>query len=59
MEPVVDNIRQILYLTDAQQQAGIAYFQENPGLIVVAFDICHATELIDANPIGLCTLPVG
>lgn len=29
----------------------IAYFRENQGL-VVAFDIRHATELIDANPIG-------
>ena len=30
----------------------IAYFPENQGL-VVAFDIRHATNLIDANPVGL------
>ena len=28
-----------------------AYFLENPGL-VVAFDIGHATSMIDANPVG-------
>ncbi len=30
----------------------VAYFAENPG-IVVAYDIRHATDLTDANPIGL------
>ena len=29
----------------------IAYFNENPGLLA-AFEIRHATDLIDANPIG-------
>ena len=34
----------------------IAYFPENQGF-VVAFDIRHATNLIDANPVGFQLLP--
>ena len=54
MEPVVDNTGNPIL--DSHNRP-IAYFQENQGF-VVAFDICHATELIDANPIGFA-LPVG
>ena len=35
----------------------LAYFPENPGLIVT-FDIRHATDMIEVNPIGR-TLPIG
>ena len=34
----------------------VAFFQENPGF-VVAMDIRHATDLIDANPVGF-QLPI-
>lgn len=48
VEAVVDrNGRPLL---DANNQP-IAYFKENQGL-VVAFNIRHATDLIDANPVG-------
>ena len=47
-EPVVDKAgRPIL---DAQSEP-VAYFVENQGF-VVAFNIRHVTDLIDANPIG-------
>ena len=48
LEPVVDKHRNPIVRSHNEP---LAYFQENPG-IVVAFDIRHATELIDANPIG-------
>ena len=46
VEPVIDGAGTV-----------IGYFRENQGF-VVAFDIRHATELIDANPIGF-ELPAG
>ena len=49
IEPVVDKSRRPLVGDDGEP---IAYFPENQGL-VVAFDIRHATNLIDANPVGL------
>ena len=53
-QPIVDHKG-----TAIMDQKGkpIGYIQENPG-IVVATDIKHALELIDANPIGL-PLPAG
>ena len=48
-EPVVDAQGQPILGADA---APVAYVQENPGF-VVAFDVRHATDLIDANPVGL------
>ena len=48
VEPVVDQFGTALRGADGQP---LAYFNENQGL-VVAFDIRHATDLIDANPIG-------
>ena len=54
LEPVVT--RSGDHLTDANN-IPVAYFPENPGLIV-AFDIRHATDMIEANPIGR-TLPIG
>ena len=47
--PVVDKLRRPLVGDDGEP---IAYFPENQGL-VVAFDIRHATNLIEANPVGL------
>ena len=44
------------HLTDANNRP-VAYFPENSGLIV-AFDIRHATDMIEVNPIGR-TLPIG
>ena len=49
MEPIVDKWRRPLVGDDGMP---IAYFPENQGL-VMAFDIRHATSLIDANPVGL------
>ena len=46
--PVVEKTRSPLVGDDGEP---IAYFPENQGL-VVAFDIRHATSLLDANPIG-------
>ena len=40
-DPILDSSKQPL-----------GYFKENPG-IVVAYEIRHATNLIDANPIGI------
>ena len=54
LEPIVT--RSGDHLTDANNRP-VAYFPENPGLIV-AFDIRHATDMIEANPIGR-TLPIG
>ena len=54
LEPVVT--RSGDHLTDANN-IPVAYFPENPGLIV-AFDIRHATDMIEVNPIGR-TLPNG
>ena len=48
IEPVVDKSGRPLVGDDGEP---IAYFPENQGL-VVAFDIRHATNLIDANPVG-------
>ena len=53
LEPVVT--RSGDQLTDVNNRS-VAYFPENPGLIV-AFDIRHATDMIEANPIGR-TLPI-
>ena len=49
IEPVVDKSGWPLVDDDGKP---IAYFPENQGL-VVAYDIRHATDLIDSNPIGL------
>ena len=54
LEAVVDRLGQPILGEDGQPTA---YFPENQGF-VVAFDIRHAIELIDANPIGRI-LPVG
>ena len=54
LEPVVDKWGKPI-VVDGDEP--FAYFLENQGF-VVAFDIRHATELIDANPIGFA-LPVG
>ena len=54
VEPVVDSKGDPILGSDNQP---IAYFQENQGL-VVAFEIRHVTDLIDANPIGF-KLPAG
>ena len=48
IEPVVDKSRSPVVGDDGEP---LAYFPENQGL-VVAFDIRHATNLIDANPVG-------
>ena len=48
MRPVVGKLGVSLVGNDGEP---LAYFQENQGF-VVAFSIRHATELIDANPIG-------
>lgn len=48
VEPVVDKAGNVIRNSSSEP---IAYFKENPG-IVVAYDIRHATELMDANPIG-------
>ena len=48
LEAVVDRFGQPILGEDAQP---ISYFPENQGF-VVAFDIRHATDLIEANPIG-------
>ena len=52
-EPVVDAQGQPILGAGA---APVAYVQENPGF-VVAFDVRHATDLIDANPVGLALPP--
>ena len=49
IEPVVDKSGRPLVDADGNP---IAYFPQNQGL-VVAYDIRHATDLIDANPVGL------
>ena len=54
VEPVVDSKGDPILAPDNQP---IAYFQENQGL-VVAFEIRHVTDLIEANPIGF-KLPTG
>ena len=54
VEPVVDSRGDPILGSDNQP---IAYFQENQGF-VVAFEIRHVTDLIDANPIGF-KLPTG
>lgn len=48
LEPIVNE--QGCTIVD-QDNNPVAYFQENPGF-VVATAITHATDLIDANPIG-------
>ena len=48
LEAVVDRFGKPILGEDAQP---ISYFPENQGF-VVAFDIRHATDLIEANPIG-------
>ena len=48
LEAVVDTSRKPILGKDGQP---VAYFAENQGF-VVAFDIRHATDLIEANPIG-------
>ena len=53
IEPVVDKSNRPLVGDDGEP---IAYFPENQGL-VVAFDIRHATNLLDANPVGFQLLP--
>ena len=47
-EPIVDNRGNPI--VDDQNQP-VAFFSENPGF-VVAMAISHATDLIDANPVG-------
>ena len=54
LEPVVNKGGEPILNRDDEP---IAYVQENPG-ITVAFNIRHATDLIEANPIGF-QLPVG
>ena len=49
LETVVDKAGRPLVGDDGKP---MAYFPENQGL-VMAFDIRHATDLIDANPVGL------
>ncbi|MCY3605322.1 MAG: serine protease [Gammaproteobacteria bacterium] len=49
LTPLVDKLGDPIH--DENQQP-IGYFNENPG-IVVAYEIRHATDLIDTNPIGL------
>ncbi len=48
LRPVVDSAGKPILNADNNS---IAYFPENSGF-VVAFQIEHATDLIDANPIG-------
>ena len=48
VEPVVDKDGNVIRDGGGEPTA---YFKENPG-IVVAYDIRHATDLMDANPIG-------
>ena len=47
-EPIVDKLGNPI-VDDHNQPA--AFFSENPGF-VVAMAISHATDLIDANPVG-------
>ena len=54
LEPVVNKGGEPILNPDDEP---IAYARENPG-ITVAFNIRHATDLIEANPIGF-QLPVG
>ena len=49
LETIVDKAGRPLVGDDGKP---MAYFPENQGL-VMAFDIRHATDLIDANPVGL------
>lgn len=49
LKPIVDGDGQPIARADNEPAL---YFQENPGF-VVAFDIRHAIDLIEANPIGL------
>ena len=49
LKPVLDEEGEPV--VDAQGEP-VAYFNENPG-IVVAYDIRHAIDLMDSNPIGL------
>lgn len=48
LQPVVDKDGEPILNGEGEP---IAYVRENPG-ITVAFEIRHATELIDANPVG-------
>lgn len=47
--PIVDKTGEPI--VDPGSGESIAYFNENPGLLA-AYEIKHATDLIDANPIG-------